>query len=63
MYLIVSGSAALIFNNNFRSQETIGIILAGEFFGEKASLMNQQTSDISVKALEELQVLFIDRVY
>ena len=33
---------------------------SGEFFGEKASLLSEQVSDVSVVALDDLEVLILD---
>jgi small-conductance mechanosensitive channel len=61
MYLIITGKARVLVTGVAGSQETLGTISSGEFFGERASLLSEQTSDVTVKALEDIQVLLIDR--
>jgi len=39
--------------------KTIGVLSVGEFFGEKASLLSDNTTDVAVHAMEDLRVLLI----
>lgn len=60
LYLILEGQAQLMVSDFSGHLKTIGILSAGEFFGEKASLLSDQTTDMTVRAAEDLRVLLIN---
>jgi hypothetical protein len=59
LYLIVEGEAELVLPDAGGRLYSLGILLQGEFFGEKCSLLHGRTSDTVVKAATDLQVLVI----
>lgn len=61
LYLIVEGKAQLSVTDLMGQYQVIGQLGRGEFFGEKASLIFAQTSDVRVVALEDLTVLLLDK--
>jgi len=61
LYLVISGSAQLLITNCDGIQEDIGSLEPGDFFGERATLLSGNYSDTTVKAIEDLEVLLIDR--
>ncbi|MEB3310845.1 MAG: mechanosensitive ion channel family protein [Snowella sp.] len=60
LYLILQGAVRLSAINLNEQRVTIGELFAGEFFGEKASLLSDRISDVSVQVLEDLRVLLVD---
>ncbi len=60
LYLILDGQAQLSITDFRTGNQIVGVITAGEFFGEKASLLSDQTTDMTVRVLEDLRVLLID---
>ncbi len=56
MYIVIFGSAILTLSN-----ETVGKVGPGEYFGEKTTLLSHQSSDFSVKVIEDLRVLLIEQ--
>jgi hypothetical protein len=59
LYLILEGKAQLLAPDIRGTLQTIGILSAREFFGENASLLSDQTSDMMVIASEDLRLLVI----
>lgn len=61
LYLIVEGEAELVLPDAGGGGRlcSLGILLQGEFFGEKCSLLHGRISDTVVKAATDLQVLVI----
>jgi small-conductance mechanosensitive channel len=60
MYLIVSGSVELSTHDRENARQVIAQLDQGDYFGEKASLLSEQISDVTVIALTDLEVLMID---
>jgi small-conductance mechanosensitive channel len=60
LYLILEGKVNLMLTDSSGHLRTIGVLSAGEVFGEKASLLSDKTIDITVRAAEDLRVLLID---
>jgi hypothetical protein len=59
LYLLVEGQVELLAPNPRGQLRTLGVLSPGEFFGEKASLLSDQTSDVTVIAAEDLRLLLI----
>lgn len=59
LYLILEGQAELQTPDLGGKLHTIGLLYPGEFFGEKASLLSDQTSDVTVIATTDLRLLLI----
>jgi len=56
LYVIIEGEVEL----SLGDQQIIGHLAQGEIFGEKASLLSGQLADVSVKAIQDVEVLRID---
>jgi len=61
MYLVIAGSAKLVVSAHNGHQQTLSKVSEGGFFGEKASLLTDQHSDVTIVALEDLTLLFLDK--
>jgi len=61
MYLVISGTANLLVTDKSDHQQIIAKVSEGEFFAEKASLLTEQNSDFTVKAIEDITVLFLNK--
>lgn len=59
LYLILDGEAALTVRDVRGQEQTVVRLARGTFFGEK-SLLSCQTSDVTVTALTDLEVLVLD---
>jgi small-conductance mechanosensitive channel len=59
LYLLVEGQVELLAPNPRGQLRTLGVLSPGEFFGEKASLLSDQTSEVTVIAAEDLRLLLI----
>jgi hypothetical protein len=59
LYVILEGQVQLQSSDVRGKLHTIGMLSPGEFFGEKASLLSDQTSDVLVTAMDDLQVLVV----
>jgi small-conductance mechanosensitive channel len=59
LYLILEGEAELVLPDAGGRPCSLGILLQGEYFGEKCSLLHGRTSDTVVRAATDLQVLVI----
>ncbi len=59
LHLIIRGQAILRIRNDAGQQQELGHLGQGEFFGERA-LLSRQTSDITVEAAEDLEILILD---
>jgi small-conductance mechanosensitive channel/CRP-like cAMP-binding protein len=60
LYLVIEGTAELSVRDQTGSRQTIAKVGAGEFFGEKASLLSEQIGDVTVQAIEDLTLLLLD---
>ena len=56
LYVIIEGEVEL----SLGDRQIIGHLAQGEIFGEKASLLSGQLADVSVKAIQDVEVLRID---
>ncbi len=61
LYLIIEGVANILVTDKIGQKQVIGKLEQGELFGEKASLISSQVSDVSVLAVEDLQILLLDK--
>ncbi len=59
LYIILEGEVALSFQDLSGEPKNIAHLFAGEIFGEKASLLSDQTSEITITALADTQVLIV----
>jgi small-conductance mechanosensitive channel len=59
LYLIVNGAAELLVADSRGKIFSLGILLRGELFGEKSSLLHGRVADTSVRACDDLEALFI----
>jgi CRP-like cAMP-binding protein len=59
LYLILEGEVQLLTPDYKGKLHPIGVLSPGEFFGEKSSLLSDQTSDGTVVAAEDLRLLLI----
>jgi small-conductance mechanosensitive channel/CRP-like cAMP-binding protein len=59
LYLILNGSAELLVADAKGRTFSLGVLLQGEFFGEKSSLLHGRVADTEVRACDDLEVLFI----
>jgi len=60
LFVIMEGRASLNVIDAEGRMFTIGVLAAGEYFGENASLLTEQCIDTMVLATEDLSVLLID---
>ncbi|WP_088888750.1 mechanosensitive ion channel family protein [Leptolyngbya ohadii] len=60
LYIILAGKAEVSFRDRDGNPKQIAQLSTGEFFGEKASLLSEQFSDVSVRALDDLEVMILD---
>jgi small-conductance mechanosensitive channel len=60
MYLVIEGSAELSLGGRTDHPLKLATVSEGEFFGEKASLLTEQNSDTTVRAIEDLTLLLLD---
>ena len=56
LYVIIEGEVEL----SLGDRQIIGHLAQGEIFGEKASLLSGQLADVSVKAIQDVELLRID---
>jgi small-conductance mechanosensitive channel len=61
LYLIIEGVAEILVTDKMGQKQVIGHLEQGELFGEKASLISTQISDVCVLAVEDLQVLLLEK--
>mgnify|MGYP002777006427 CR=1 FL=1 len=61
LYVIIEGTAQMSLTDKMGQVQIIGQLEQGELFGEKASLISEQISDVSILAVEDLQVLLLDK--
>lgn len=59
LYLILEGQVELQAPDFRGKLHLIGLLYPGEFFGEKASLLSDQISDMTVIATQDLRLLLI----
>ena len=57
---IIEGKVELSLSDQDGYKKVLGHLAQGEIFGEKASLLSGQLSDVNVKALEDIEVLRVD---
>jgi acetate kinase len=60
LYVIIEGKVELSLSDQDGYKKVLGHLAQGEIFGEKASLLSGQLSDVNVKALEDIEVLRVD---
>lgn len=60
LYFVMAGRAQALVCDRKGQPRQIAELAPGDFFGEKASLLGEQVSDVSVVALEDLEVLILD---
>lgn len=60
LYLILSGRVELSVGDHLNKKQIISHLSKGEFFGERASLLSNQESVVTVMALDDLEVLILD---
>jgi small-conductance mechanosensitive channel len=60
MYLVIRGQAELSVQGRTGDRQMIARVDSGEFFGEKASLLSESISDVTVRAIEDLTLLLLD---
>jgi hypothetical protein len=59
LYLIVAGEAELLIPDHMGNPCSLGVLLQGECFGEKSTLLHGRISDTIVQACDDLEVLLI----
>jgi small-conductance mechanosensitive channel/CRP-like cAMP-binding protein len=59
LYLILAGEAELLISDDKGRECSLGVLLRGECFGEKSSLLHGRVSDTMVRAGDDLDVLVI----
>lgn len=59
LYLIVAGEAELLIPDHIGRPCSLGVLLQGECFGEKSTLLHGRISDTTVQACDDLEVLLI----
>jgi CRP-like cAMP-binding protein len=59
LYLILNGAAELLVADSRDKTFSLGLLLRGELFGEKSSLLHGRVADTSVRACDDLEALFI----
>jgi small-conductance mechanosensitive channel len=59
LYLILAGEAELLVPDSQGRPCSLGVLMRGECFGEKSSLLHGRISETIVRAADDLQVLFI----
>jgi len=60
LLLILAGEAEMLASSDDGSPLPMGILSAGEFFGERVSLLYNRIADTTVRAATDLRVLVID---
>jgi CRP-like cAMP-binding protein len=60
LYIILKGRANAAVRDRMGNNQQVAELLPGDFFGEKASLLSDQVSDVSVLAIDDLEVLVLD---
>ena len=61
MYLIIEGNAEISLTDKMGHQQVIDKLEKGDLFGEKASLISAQVSDVNILAVKDLQVLLLSK--
>jgi CRP-like cAMP-binding protein len=59
LYLILSGEAELVVPDATGRPCSLGVLLKGECFGEKSSLLHGRIAESTVRACDDLEVLVI----
>jgi small-conductance mechanosensitive channel len=59
LYLILSGEAELVVPDATGRSHSLGVLLQGEYFGEKSSLLHDRIAEATVRACDDLEVLVI----
>jgi CRP-like cAMP-binding protein len=59
LYLILSGEAELVVPDATGRSCSLGVLLRGECFGEKSSLLHGRIAETTVRACDDLEVLVI----
>lgn len=60
LYLVLQGRVELAISDRIGKKYPVLELSQGDFFGIQASLLSEQLSDVSVIALEDLEVLILD---
>jgi small-conductance mechanosensitive channel len=61
MFMILEGTVELSLKDLSGTRQVIAQLLPGDYFGEKASLMSEQVSEVTAIALEDVEVLLLDQ--